>query len=71
MVDFVCTEYSDGKVVADQELRKRTAEIGIRKVARQTGIDRNTVRLIMGGEPVKPNTLAEVIEFVQGIDPSK
>jgi hypothetical protein len=33
MVDFQCAEYSDGKTVADQELRKRILKIGIRKTA--------------------------------------
>jgi len=28
MVDFRCAEYSDGKVVADKETRKRIMEIG-------------------------------------------
>ena len=43
MVDFRCAEYSDGKVVADKETRKRIMEIGIRKVARETGIHTDTV----------------------------
>lgn len=33
MVDFRCAEYSDGKVAADQETRRRIREIGIREVA--------------------------------------
>src|SRR6266851_9236716 len=64
LVDFRCAEYSDGKTVADQELRQKIAEIGIRKTARSTNIDSKTVMLISRGERVKPNTLAKVIEFV-------
>ena len=64
MVDFRCTEYSDGKTVADQELRKRIAEIGIRKTARATQTDSKTIMLISRGERVKPSTLVKVIEFV-------
>jgi len=39
LVDFTCKEYGDGKVVADEELRKRIREIGIRKVAQKSGLD--------------------------------
>jgi len=65
LVDFHCAEYSDGKTVADQELRKRIVEIGIRKTARATQIDSKTIMLISRGERVKPTTLARVIEFVR------
>jgi len=34
LVDFHCSEYSDGKTIADEELRKQIAEFGIRKTAR-------------------------------------
>jgi len=64
IVDFCCAEYSDGKMVGDAETRRRIKEIGIRKIARQTGIDRETVALIANGEPVKPNTLAKVAKSI-------
>jgi hypothetical protein len=54
MVDFRCAEYSDGKMMADKETRRRIIETGIKKVARETGIDRNTIRSITRREPV-PN----------------
>jgi hypothetical protein len=63
MVDFVCAEYSDGKTGAEQELRERIVEFGIRKTARATKIDSKTIMLIAGGERVKPSTLAKVREF--------
>ena len=63
MVDFQCTEYSDGKTVADQELRRRIAEIGIRKTARATKTDSKTVMLISRGERVKPTTLSKILQF--------
>jgi hypothetical protein len=62
-VDFHCTEYSDGKTVADEELRKRILEFGIRKTARATRTDSKTIMLIAKGERVKPSTLAKVREF--------
>jgi hypothetical protein len=65
MVDFRCTEYRDGKMMADKETRRRIIETGIKKIARETGIDRNTIRSIARREPVKPITLAKVVGFIQ------
>jgi hypothetical protein len=66
MVDFRCREYSDGKMVADEEMRKRIIETGIRKIARETGIHSDTVTLIAHGSPVKAKTLSKVVGFIQG-----
>jgi len=63
MVDFRCAEYSDGKIVADKETRDRIVKIGIRKVGRETGIDKETVLFISQGRPVKASTLARAIKF--------
>jgi len=65
MVDFVCREYSDGKVVADAGVRKRIMEVGIRKVARGSGVNRETVAIIAKGNPVKVGTLSKVACFAQ------
>ena len=54
MVDFRCAEYSDGKMMADKGTRRRIIETGIKKVARETRIDRNTIRSITRREPA-PN----------------
>ena len=62
MVDFQCKEYTDGKVVADSETRKRILKTGIRRVARESGVNRETVALIANGNPVKQNTLATVVK---------
>ena len=61
LVDFHCTEYSDGKTVADEKLTKQIAEFGIRKTARATR-DSKTIMLIARRERVKPSTLAKVRE---------
>jgi hypothetical protein len=63
-LDFVCTEYGDGKAVADQQLRKRIVEIGIRTTARATKTDSKTIMLISRGGRVKPSTLAKVSKFL-------
>jgi len=62
-VDFQCAEYTDGKTVADQKLRERILEFGVRKTARATETDSKTVMLISRGERVKPRTLAKVRDF--------
>jgi len=64
MVDFRCREYTDGKTVADQELRTKIVEIGIRKTARATDTDTKTVILISRGERVKLGTLKKIINLV-------
>jgi len=65
MVDFRCAEYSDGKMVAVEDIRKQITEIGIRKVARGSNVNRETVALIADGRLVKPNTLAKVVKFIK------
>lgn len=65
MVDFRCAEYSHGKLVADADTRKRINDIGIRKVARESRIDRETVALIANGGRVKSITLAKVIDHLR------
>ena len=60
MVDFRCTEYSDGRVVADKEMRKQIVAMGIRKVARKAGIRSDTITLIARGNPVRRVTLAKI-----------
>ena len=65
MVDFVCAEYSAAQAVADKKARKRIVEIGLKKIARETGIDRNTLRLIVRGKAVKPKTLARITDFIE------
>jgi hypothetical protein len=63
LVDFNCAEYSDGKVVADKELRQGIVKFGVRKTASATKTDSKTIMLISRGERVMPRTLAKVSEF--------
>jgi hypothetical protein len=64
MVDFRCAEYVDSKMKAGEETRKRIVEIGIRKVARETGINRETVALVANGKTVKPITLRKILALL-------
>jgi len=64
MVDFRCREYSGGKVVINKETRERIVKMGIRKMARLTGVHSDTITLIANWKPVKPNTLARIIGFL-------
>ena len=62
LVDFRCAEYAAGMVIASNQIIERILEMGIRKATRAAGIDGKTVMLITRREPVKPSTLAKVIE---------
>jgi hypothetical protein len=64
LVDFRCAEYVDGKMRADEETRRRIIEIGIRRVARETGINRETVALVTNGKTVKAVTLRKIVAFL-------
>jgi hypothetical protein len=61
-----CAKYVGDKVIASDEIRKRIIEIGIRKLARETGLHSDTVTLIARGNSIKPNTLNKVIEALSG-----
>jgi hypothetical protein len=65
MVDFRCAEYSEGKIIADEETRKRIVKIGIRKTAREANIDSKTIMIIVRGERIKSSTLAKVSRFIR------
>jgi hypothetical protein len=71
MVDFRCAEYAEGKVIASETMRKRIVKIGIREVARMTGLDRETVALIAKGEPVKAVTFRRLINVIEGKEPAQ
>jgi hypothetical protein len=62
MVDFRCTEYSDGKVRADKATIQKIVNAGIRNISRETKVDTKTVMLITNGHSVKFNTLNKILE---------
>jgi len=49
-------EYSGGEMVVDKGTIERILEVGIRRVARNSGVDRKTVALIAHGKAVKPSS---------------
>ena len=67
LVDFRCAEYVGDKVIASSDIRKRIIDIGIRKVARDTGLHSDTVTLIARGNPVKAITLRDVIQYFDSL----
>jgi hypothetical protein len=67
MVDFVATEYSECRTVADQKLRDRILKNGIRKTARETQLDTKTIMVIARGDRVKAATLAQLIQGIATI----
>jgi len=64
-VDYKCRVYSNGKIRADAETRNKISTIGIGKVARESGIDRKTVRFIASGGLVKTKKYRDVTEYLQ------
>lgn len=64
-IDYKRKVYSNGKVGADAETRNKISAIGIRKVARESGIDRKTVRFIAGGGFVKTKKYQDVTKYLQ------
>jgi hypothetical protein len=64
-VDYRCRVYSNGKLSADAETQNKISAIGIRKVARESGLDRKTVRLIATGGIVKSKKYQHVTKYLQ------
>ena len=53
------------KVSADAETQNQISAIGIRKVARESGIDRKTIRLIATGGMVKSKKYEHLAKYLQ------
>ena len=64
-VNYKCRLYSNGKVSADAETQNQISAIGIRKMARESGIDRKTVRLIASGGSVKTKKYRDVTKYLR------
>jgi hypothetical protein len=64
-VDDVCIRYDGGRVTANESLIAEIKRRGLRKMTRETGLDRKTIRAILNGKKVKASTLAKVVMGLQ------
>jgi hypothetical protein len=60
-IDDVCIHYDGGRVAANESLVEEIRGRGLRETAKQTGLDRKTVRAILDGKKVKASTLAKLV----------
>ena len=64
-IDDVCIHYDGGRVTANESLISEISGRGSRKTAKETGLDRKTIRAILNGKKVKASTLAKVVIGMQ------
>jgi len=60
-VDDVCIHYDGGRVAANESLITEISKDGLRRMTKQTGLDRKTIRAVLNGKKVKTSTLAKVV----------
>jgi len=60
-IDDMCIHYDGGRVAANESLVAEISERGMRKTARETELDRKTIRAILSGRKVKASTLAKLV----------
>ena len=68
LVDFQILEYrADGKpALADQALKDKMDEFGVRELMRKTGLSQKAIYAILHGRPVRPRTLALLKKALDG-----
>jgi hypothetical protein len=64
-VEFKCTVYENGRVVAGPETLRRLAEFSERRISKRTGVHRHTIRLIRHGKGVKRSTFEKIVGFLK------
>ena len=65
-IDDHCIQYDGGRVAANASLIEEISKRGLRKTAKDTGLDRKTIRAILKGKKVKASTLAKVAVELRG-----
>jgi hypothetical protein len=60
-IDDMCIHYDNGRVAATDSLVREISTRGLRKTAKETGLDRKTIRAVLNGKRVKATTLAKVV----------
>jgi DNA-binding phage protein len=64
-IDDDCIHYDGGRVAANEDLLNKIKRSGLRRMTRETGLDRKTIRQISLGQEVKLSTLAKVIDALR------
>jgi hypothetical protein len=59
-IDDECIHYDGGRGAANESLIAEISARGLRRTARETGLDRKTIREILNGKRVKIATLAKI-----------
>jgi hypothetical protein len=59
-IDDDCIHYDGGRVAANEDFLNKIKRSGLRRMTRETGLDRKTIRQISLGQKVKLSTLAKV-----------
>jgi hypothetical protein len=54
--------YDGGRVAANEDFLNKIKWLGLRRMTRESGLDRKTIRQIAFGQKVKLSTLAKVID---------
>ena len=60
-IDNDCIHYDGGRVAANESLIAEISARGLRRTARETGLDRRTIRRIINGKKVKVWMLAKIV----------
>jgi hypothetical protein len=60
-IDDDCIHYDGGRVAANESLIAEISARGLRRTARETGLDRRTIRRIINGKKVKVWMLAKIV----------
>jgi uncharacterized protein (UPF0335 family) len=60
-IDDVCIHYDGGRVAGNESLIAEINARGLRKAAKETGLDRKTIRAVFNRKKVKASTLAKVV----------
>jgi hypothetical protein len=64
-IDDAFIRYDGGRVAANESLKAEIRKLGLRKTTKETGLDRKTIRAVLGGKKVKVSTLAKVVNGLQ------
>jgi hypothetical protein len=64
-IDDMCIHYDDGRAAANETLIAKISARGLRKAARDTGLDRKTIRAVLNRKKVKIGTLAKIVIALQ------